>query len=196
MGGIRHRQRRQARGRTSATTTTSSLARRRGVRGAPPQFSNISDSEGNTYLCVNGSLHRRGPPAHRGGIRQPRWKGRLMSAGAPQSYLSCRGARRNHEPPRATPAGSRAVVNRCPARGGYRCFGPQVSDGAIVYEELTDMADLPVGWGARQRPGAYRLEGREDQRCFAWANGPQALKPLLFRPGRPCFEGTRTPKAG
>jgi sulfhydrogenase subunit beta (sulfur reductase) len=74
---------------------------------------------------------------------------------------------------------------------GYRCFGPRVSDGAIVYEQLTDMADLPVGWGARQRPGAYRLEGREDQRCFAWANGPQALKPLLFSPRQTLFRWAR-----
>lgn len=74
---------------------------------------------------------------------------------------------------------------------GYRCFGPRVSDGAIVYDELTDMDDLPVGWGARQQPGAYRLEGREDRRCFAWANGPQALKPLLFRPREILFRWAR-----
>ena len=74
---------------------------------------------------------------------------------------------------------------------GYRCIGPQVRDGAIVYRELAGSDQLPVGWGARQVPGNYRLERREDERCFAWANGPQALKPFLFRPRETLFRWTR-----
>ena len=65
---------------------------------------------------------------------------------------------------------------------GYRCIGPQARDGAIVYDDLKDASALPVGIGSKQAPGRYRLEHNGHGRCFAWSNGPQALKPLLFAP--------------
>lgn len=65
---------------------------------------------------------------------------------------------------------------------GYRCLGPQLRDGAIVYDTLETVDQLPQGWRDRQGPGAYRLERQASPRQFAWANGPQALKPLLFSP--------------
>jgi ferredoxin len=74
---------------------------------------------------------------------------------------------------------------------GYRCIGPQVRDGAIVYDDLSDAAALPVGIGAHQAPGRYRLEHYAHARCFAWANGPQALKPLLFAPQETLWRVTR-----
>jgi sulfhydrogenase subunit beta (sulfur reductase) len=77
------------------------------------------------------------------------------------------------------------------ARAGYRCFGPRVRDEAIVYEELEDARALPVDYGDHQGPGSYRLEPRTDGRCFAWANGPQALKPLLFRPSETLWRAVR-----
>lgn len=63
---------------------------------------------------------------------------------------------------------------------GYRVVGPRVSEGAILYADLDDVADLPQGWRDVQQPGRYRLEQGGGERCFAWANGPQALKPFLF----------------
>jgi len=65
---------------------------------------------------------------------------------------------------------------------GRRCFGPQVRDGAIVYDLLPSAADLPSGLHDVQFPGRYTLERHSGPRQFAWANGPQALKPLLFTP--------------
>lgn len=65
---------------------------------------------------------------------------------------------------------------------GYRCLGPQERDGAIVYDPLDSVSQLPQGRHDRQSPGQYRLESAESSRWFAWANGPQALKPLLFAP--------------
>ena len=67
-------------------------------------------------------------------------------------------------------------------RANYRCVGPQLRDGAIVYDSLQRIEQLPVGAHDRQSPGSYRIESDADRRCFAWANGPQALKPLLFTP--------------
>jgi len=65
---------------------------------------------------------------------------------------------------------------------GRRCLGPRVRDGAIVYDWLTDVAELPTGVADVQLPGSYRLERSGAGRQFAWATGPQALKPLLFAP--------------
>jgi len=63
---------------------------------------------------------------------------------------------------------------------GYRCVGPVVRDGAIAYERLSDVAELPAGVSVDQQPGRYRLAATASPRLFAWANGPQALKPWLF----------------
>lgn len=63
---------------------------------------------------------------------------------------------------------------------GYRCVGPHVRDGAIVYEPITGVEDLPQGIHDRQAPGQYGLEQTAEPRFFAWANGPQALRPLTF----------------
>lgn len=65
---------------------------------------------------------------------------------------------------------------------GFSCIGPQVRDGAIVYDELRNAQNLPWGMRDYQSPGEYRLERIPEQKAFAFANGPQAIKPLLFKP--------------
>lgn len=65
---------------------------------------------------------------------------------------------------------------------GYRCIGPQVRDDTIVYDDLERADQLPVGVHQVQQPGYVRIEPNADQRCFAWANGPQGLRPWLFVP--------------
>ena len=65
---------------------------------------------------------------------------------------------------------------------GYRLVGPIVRNGAIVYEELRDAADLPVGWTDEQAPGSYRLTRRDDEALFGFAVGPQSWKRELLPP--------------
>lgn len=72
---------------------------------------------------------------------------------------------------------------------GYRCIGPQVQDGALVYAPLTEVARLPLGVQLKQAPGLYRLRSSDSPRRFAWANGPQALKPLTFAPQEDLWVG-------
>lgn len=67
-------------------------------------------------------------------------------------------------------------------QSGYRCMGPRAKEGAIVYDTLHSVDDLPRGMRDDQSPGAYRLHQTADVRYFAWANGPQALKPMMFSP--------------
>jgi sulfhydrogenase subunit beta (sulfur reductase) len=65
---------------------------------------------------------------------------------------------------------------------GYSCIGPQVRDNAIVYDVLEHADQLPWGIRDHQAPGEYRLEKISEQEAFSFANGPQAIKPILFKP--------------
>jgi len=65
---------------------------------------------------------------------------------------------------------------------GYQTIGPTLRDGAIVYDALERVEDLPAGWTDRQDGGSYRLERRADQALFGYAVGPQAWKRFLHPP--------------
>lgn len=65
---------------------------------------------------------------------------------------------------------------------GYQCIGPQQRDGAIVYGPIFRVEDLPAGIEVEQEAGSYTIRQTGTPRWFAWSNGPQALKPLLFAP--------------
>jgi ferredoxin len=79
---------------------------------------------------------------------------------------------------------------------GFRTLGPVIRDGAIQYVDLVDAKRLPVGWRDRQAPGGYRLQQTGSERCFAWANGPQALKPWLFSAREVLWESQRCNDTG
>jgi ferredoxin len=63
---------------------------------------------------------------------------------------------------------------------GYRVVGPTVRDGAIVYGEIDQVEDLPIGWTERQDAGKYRLERRSDSALFGYVVGPHSWKKYLF----------------
>lgn len=65
---------------------------------------------------------------------------------------------------------------------GYRVIGPQLRDGAIVYDDLGSIADLPVGWTDEQDAGRYRLRRRDDERLFGYNLGPHSWKRFLHPP--------------
>jgi ferredoxin len=65
---------------------------------------------------------------------------------------------------------------------GYTVIGPQVRDGAVVYDELESAAALPAGWTDVQDGGTYRLERRDDGALFGYAVGPTSWKQFLFPP--------------
>ncbi|MBI2939835.1 MAG: 4Fe-4S dicluster domain-containing protein [Chloroflexi bacterium] len=89
--------------------------------------------------------------------------------------------------PVAQPVGDRAVMEReglqrlleiLGARG-YQIVGPTFRDGAILYDELTSIDDLPVGWTDDQEGGTYRLRRRTDQALFGYGVGPHSWKKFL-----------------
>jgi len=65
---------------------------------------------------------------------------------------------------------------------GYRVVGPTVRDRAIVYDDLTSVADVPVGWTDEQDGGTYRLKRRNDGALFGYAVGPNSWKKFLHPP--------------
>jgi sulfhydrogenase subunit beta (sulfur reductase) len=67
---------------------------------------------------------------------------------------------------------------------GYRIVGPTVRDGAIVYDDLTAVDDLPRGWTDEQDGGTYRLVKRADDALFGYAVGPHAWKRFVQPPSQ------------
>lgn len=65
---------------------------------------------------------------------------------------------------------------------GYRCIGPKVKDGAIVFDTVESAEEFPRGIRDQQEPGRYALTESSEDKYFDWANGPQALRPLTFAP--------------
>ncbi len=77
--------------------------------------------------------------------------------------------------------GLEALIGAIAARG-YKVLGPAVRDGALVYDEILGVSDLPAGWTDRQDAGRYRLERRDDGALFGFAVGAHSWKRYLHPP--------------
>lgn len=75
---------------------------------------------------------------------------------------------------------------------GFRVVGPTLGDGAVVWETIRQVSDLPVGWQDHQEPGRYRLEQAGTAEIFGIVHGPQSLKPFTFAPREPLLQIERT----
>ncbi|MEJ2043371.1 MAG: 4Fe-4S dicluster domain-containing protein [Reinekea sp.] len=64
---------------------------------------------------------------------------------------------------------------------GYSCVGPNVRDGAISFDKIQSVDALPQGVEVDMKPGEVRLRQEDHRRYFAWPNGPQSVKPWLYR---------------
>ena len=63
---------------------------------------------------------------------------------------------------------------------GYQVIGPQLREGAIVYEAIASTDDLPQGWIDCQEGGSYRLEKSGRPALFDYVVGPHSWKRFLF----------------
>ena len=79
------------------------------------------------------------------------------------------------------PEGVQRIIGSL-ARRGYRVIGPTIRDGAIVYDMIARLDELPVGWTDQQDGGRYRLERRGDEALFGYAVGPHSWKRFLHPP--------------
>ncbi len=79
---------------------------------------------------------------------------------------------------------------------GRTVIAPTIEDGAIVYGEITNADDLPIGWRDAQAPGRYRIERTGGERAFAYTVGPTSWKGYTFPSrvplGRARRDGDRT----
>ncbi len=74
---------------------------------------------------------------------------------------------------------------------GYAPIGPKLRDGAIVYDEIASLADLPVGWSDEQEGGHYRLVSGTKGSFFEYLTGPSSLKKYLFPPKQKLWAADR-----
>ncbi|HEX7528178.1 MAG TPA: sulfite reductase subunit A, partial [Thermoanaerobaculia bacterium] len=77
---------------------------------------------------------------------------------------------------------------------GYTLIGPTVRDGAIVYDEIAGLDDLPRGVSDEQAPGRYRLTPRADDALFGHVVGPHSWKRFLHPPAVRLFGASRDGK--
>ena len=77
------------------------------------------------------------------------------------------------------------------ASDGYEVVGPTRRDGAIVYDRVEGLDDLPAGWTDEHAPGHYRLRERGDSALFGYVVGPHSWKKYLFPPQETLFRLTR-----
>jgi formate hydrogenlyase subunit 6/NADH:ubiquinone oxidoreductase subunit I len=75
---------------------------------------------------------------------------------------------------------------------GYQLVGPRLRDGAIIYDELVSVDDLPAGWTDEQEGAKYRLRKRADGALFGYAVGPHSWKKFLFPPVMQQWQAERT----
>jgi len=73
-----------------------------------------------------------------------------------------------------------------------RVIGPVARDGAVVYEDIGGVDDLPRGIVDEQGPGHYRIEHRDDEQRFGYAVGPHSWKRYLFPPSIELMRARRT----
>jgi sulfhydrogenase subunit beta (sulfur reductase) len=77
--------------------------------------------------------------------------------------------------------GVQALINVL-ADQGFQVVGPTIRDGAIVYDSIAQLDDLPIDSTDRQAAGRYQLERRGDGALFGFAAGPQSWKKFLHPP--------------
>jgi formate hydrogenlyase subunit 6/NADH:ubiquinone oxidoreductase subunit I len=75
---------------------------------------------------------------------------------------------------------------------GYEIVGPRIDQGAIVYDTIQRVDDLPRGWTDDSQPGVYRLKPRSDNEHFGYNVGPHSWKKYLFPPLTEVMRSRRT----
>jgi ferredoxin len=86
--------------------------------------------------------------------------------------------------------GLQALMTTLAARG-YQVLAPTLRDDAILYDDVTRVADLPAGWTDKQEAGRYRLEKRTDKALFGYAVGPHSWKRFLHPPTELLWQARR-----
>ncbi len=76
-------------------------------------------------------------------------------------------------------------------QSGYQVIGPTITAGAISYEPLSNIEQLPAGWIDEQQGGSYRLVKGNTGAMFGVTLGAQGWKRYLFPPAQRLWQGWR-----
>ncbi len=68
------------------------------------------------------------------------------------------------------------------SKSGYSIIGPQLRDGAIVYDRLPAADLLPVGYRDEHDGGHYRIIHDDNGLYFQYVVGPHSVKKFLYPP--------------
>ena len=75
---------------------------------------------------------------------------------------------------------------------GYKLIGPTIQDKAIVYGNIKEVADLPIGWTDKHARGSYEIKERKDKALFGYNVGPSSWKKFLFPPVQSLFTADKS----
>ena len=73
----------------------------------------------------------------------------------------------------------------------YQVVAPTLRDGAIIYDEINSVDELPEGWTDVQEAGFYRIEPRADKALFGYVVGPHSWKKFLHPPNIRLWQAER-----
>ncbi len=63
---------------------------------------------------------------------------------------------------------------------GYTVIGPAIRNGAVVYEPLESVAELPAGWTDLQAPASYELVQGSENTLFGYTAGAISWKRYFY----------------
>jgi sulfhydrogenase subunit beta (sulfur reductase) len=72
-------------------------------------------------------------------------------------------------------------------QAGYKIIGPKVADHTIVYQEIQDVSDLPLGYVTEQEAASYRLIETGNGSYFGYTPGAHSWKQFFFPPRTSLF---------
>lgn len=76
---------------------------------------------------------------------------------------------------------------------GFTVVGPTTREGAIVYDEIHRLEDLPAGWKDETERGTYRLIKRDDAALFGFTVSPVPWKRFLLPPEKVLWRARLNP---
>ena len=79
--------------------------------------------------------------------------------------------------------------------GGFTVIGPTVKDGAITFDTVSSIEELPRGWSDVQEAGSYGIRHSEDDTLFSYNVGPHSWKKFLFPARLRLFSARKAGKA-
>ncbi|MFC1556498.1 4Fe-4S dicluster domain-containing protein [candidate division KSB1 bacterium] len=65
---------------------------------------------------------------------------------------------------------------------GYKVIGPTHRHDAVIYDEISAVDQLPVGWVNEQDSGTYQLKKGTEGMLFGYSTSPSSWKRFLFPP--------------